>query len=235
MPVALVTGANRGLGLEFTRQYLDAGWQVLAACRNPESSDALAALASDGLTPVAIDVTDHETIARAVESLAEQSIDVLINNAGVFGPNSGQHNDWRQTFGHMDYDIWADVIRINTMGPFRMAEAFIGNVANSEQKKLITISSNMGSIGDPEKGQHFAYRTSKAAVNMAMATLADALAPQEIIVALLDPGWCRTDMGGGGADYDPAESVKRMRGIIDELTIGDTGRFLRHDGYEHPW
>lgn len=235
MPVALVTGANRGLGLEFTRQYLEADWQVLAACRNPGDSEAFAELASDRLEPIRIDVSDHDTIARAAEALADRPVDVLINNAGVFGPNSGQHNDWRQTFGHMDYEIWADVIRINTMGPFRMAEAFIDNVAKSEQKKLITISSSIGSIGDPEKGQHFAYRTSKAAVNMAMAKLADSLASQKIIVGLLDPGWCRTDLGGSGADYDPAESVARMRGIIEGLTIGDTGRFLRHDGYEHPW
>ena len=235
MPVALVTGANRGLGLEFTRQYLEADWQVLAACRNPDASKAFAELSSNRLEPIQIDVSDHDTIARAAEALADRPIDVLINNAGVFGPNSGQHNDWRQTFGHMDYEIWADVIRINTMGPFRMAEAFIDHVAKSEQKKLITISSSIGSIGDPEKGQHFAYRTSKAAVNMAMAKLADSLASQKIIVGLLDPGWCRTDLGGSGADYDPAESVARMRGIIEGLTIGDTGRFLRHDGYEHPW
>ncbi len=235
MPVVLITGANRGLGLEFTRQYLDAGWQVLAGCRQPESSEALTGLAGDKLTPVAIDVTDHDTIATAAQQLADQPIDVLINNAGVFGPNSGAHNDWRQNFGHMDYDVWADVLRINTMGPFRMAEAFVENVASSKQKKLITISSSLGSIGDPEKGQHFAYRTSKAAVNMAMATLADELAPQDIVVALLDPGWCRTDMGGGGADFDPADSVARMRGLIEDMTVGDSGRFLRHDGYEHPW
>ncbi len=235
MPVALVTGANRGLGLEFTRQYLDAGWRVLAACRQPETSEAFVELGGEMLTPVAIDVTDHDTIAAAAQQLAGQAIDVLINNAGVFGPNSGQHNDWRQNFGHMDYDVWADVLRINTMGPFRMAEAFVENIASSEQKKLVTISSSLGSIGDPEKGQHFAYRTSKAAINMAMATLADELAPQDIVVGLLDPGWCRTDMGGGGADFDPADSVARMRALIEGMTIGDTGRFLRHDGYEHPW
>ena len=121
------------------------------------------------------------------------------------------------------------------MGPFKVTEAFIANVANSEQKKVITISSNLGSIGDPEKGMHFAYRTSKSAVNMAMATLADELKPQDIVVAIFDPGWCRTDLGGGGADYDPADSVQRMRGLIADLTIGDSGRYLRHDGYEHPW
>lgn len=236
MPTVLITGANRGLGLEFVRQYLADSWHVIAGCRDPQAADTLSELAGDHsrLRVVAIDVTDRESINRAAVELAGTPIDVLINNAGIFGPMQGD-NDWRQNFGHIDYDIWHDVIAINTMGPVKMAEAFIDHVAGSEQKKIITISSSLGSIGDPERGMHLAYRTSKAAVNMAMATLADELASLGVIIGILDPGWCRTDMGGSGADYAPEDSVFRMRGVIADLNQETSGAFLRHDGYRHPW
>jgi NAD(P)-dependent dehydrogenase (short-subunit alcohol dehydrogenase family) len=237
MPTALITGANRGLGLEFTRQYLGDGWQVITGCRKPDEAGALAVLSrtESALRVVRLDVADHDSVQGAARDIGNQPIDVLINNAGLFGPKVGANNDWRQSFGHIDYDIWRDVLGVNTMGPVKIAETFVDNVAASEQKKLITISSGLGSIGDTDSEGLFAYRTSKAAVNMAMVTLAQQLSPQSIIVALLCPGWCRTDMGGEEAPLEPAESVANMRRLIDGFTLEDTGTFTHHSGRRLPW
>ncbi len=237
MPTALITGANRGLGLEFTRQYLGDGWRVIAGCRKPREADALSALADAeaALRIVRLDVADHDSIRRTAGDIGDQPIDVLINNAGLFGPKVGANNDWRQSFGHIDYDIWRDVLNVNTLGPVKIAETFVGNVAVSKQKKIITISSQLGSIDDLDSEGLFAYRTSKAAVNMAMVTLAQQLSPQGIIVALFCPGWCRTDMGGDGAPLEPADSVADMRRLIAGLTLEDTGTFTHHSGKRVPW
>jgi NAD(P)-dependent dehydrogenase (short-subunit alcohol dehydrogenase family) len=236
MPTALITGANRGLGFEFTRQYLGDGWTVFAACRNPGESGFLTDLGHkhSSLQVVEIDVSDGESVDRAADALEDTAIDVLVNNAGIFGPDEGRNNDWRQDFGHMDYASWSDVFQVNTMGPMRVSEAFVDNVAASEQKKIITISSGLGSIAS-SSGGYFAYRSSKAAVNMVMATLAAELAPLDIIVTLIDPGWCRTDMGGSAAHHDPAESVERMRTVIENLTTADSGTFRHHAGERLPW
>lgn len=237
MPTALITGANRGLGFEFARQYLDDEWHVIAACRKPGDSPALAELGKryPRLQRVAVEVCDHATIERAATQLRDQPIDVLINNAGVFGPSESVDSDPGQSFGHIDYDAWGEVMRVNTMAPVKMVEAFVGHVALGEQKKIITISSSMGSISNTGTGGHFAYRTSKAAVNMAMATLADTLSPQGIIVVMLCPGWCRTDMGGSTAVHEPADSVARMRRLIADFTLEDTGTFTQHSGERLPW
>ena len=237
MPTALITGTNRGLGLEFTRQYLEDGWNVIAACRNPGRAEALGKLADahSRLQTVTIDVADRESVDRAAQAIGDQSIDVLINNAGVFGPKVSAENDWRQSFGHIDYDVWNSVLAINTMGPVKMVEAFIGNVASGVQKKIVTISSGLGSIGDVGSEGLFAYRTSKAAVNMAMVALAHQLSSQGIIVAVLCPGWCRTDMGGDDARNDPVDSVSNMRALIEQFTLEDTGTFTHHSGKRLPW
>ena len=237
MPTALITGANRGLGLEFTRQYLEDAWHVIAGCRNPGRAEALDELAEthSRLQVEAIDVANGASVDDAAAEIGEQPIDVLINNAGVFGPKATAENDWRQSFGHIDYDIWEEVLTVNTMGPVKMAEAFVANIASGEQKKIITISSGLGSIGDVGSEGLFAYRTSKAAVNMAMVALAHQLSPQGIVVALLCPGWCRTDMGGNDAPHDPNDSVERMRKLIAGFTLDDTGTFTHHSGKRLPW
>lgn len=237
MPTALITGANRGLGYEFTRQYLDDGWRVIGACRKPGDADALTELGKQfpRLQTVAIDVRDHATIDRAAEQFRDQPIDVLVNNAGIFGPSNAVEGDQGQNFGHIDYDAWAEVLNVNSIAPIKMAEAFVGNVSLGDQKKIVTISSGMGSIADTGTGGHFAYRTSKSAVNMAMATLADTLSAQGIIVVMLCPGWCRTDMGGDAAPNDPADSVSRMRELIAQFTQEDSGTFTHHSGKRLPW
>jgi NAD(P)-dependent dehydrogenase (short-subunit alcohol dehydrogenase family) len=231
MPSVLITGANRGLGLEFALQYLAAGWRVYAACRHPELADKLQALlkgSADRIELLAMDVALAPSIARAAASLHGRSIDVLINNAGI-GGNSGQET------GRVDYQNWAQVLQVNTMGPLRVTEAFLEHVARSERKLIVTITSGLGSIADNTSGGSIAYRSSKAAVNMAMRSVAIDLAPRGISSVLVSPGWVRTDMGGAGATLSAAESVLAMRRLIETLGPAHSGKFLRLDGQEYPW
>jgi NAD(P)-dependent dehydrogenase (short-subunit alcohol dehydrogenase family) len=176
MSSTLITGANRGLGLEFARQYLNDGWQVYATCRDPKAASELRHLADasgDRLEILALDVTDLATIKAAAAELDRQAIDLLINNAGVGGARG-------QTIGNIDYDAWAKVLDVNTMGPLRVSEAFVDHLARSERKLIVTLTSGMGSIADNTSGGAMAYRSSKAAVNMVMRSLAIDLAPRGI-------------------------------------------------------
>jgi NAD(P)-dependent dehydrogenase (short-subunit alcohol dehydrogenase family) len=236
MSTVLITGANRGLGLEAARQYAVAGWQVLATCRRPERARDLARLAETAseLQVLPLDVTDFDSVDRLADSLAGTAIDLLLNNAGIFGPQESAHKGGGQGFGDMDYEEWEQVLRVNTLAPFKLAEAFVEGVAESQQKKIVTISSSMGSIGEGGAGYH-AYRSSKAAVNRVMAGLAEELRPRGIVVVLLCPGWVQTDMGGPQAELTPEESVAGMCRVIDGLRLSDSGSFLQHDGSRVPW
>ena len=183
MPSVLITGANRGIGLEFARQYLADGWQVYAACRDPTSASELRRLAqaSDhNLRVLALDVTNPETVKAVAAELDGQAIDLLLNNAGVGGPRG-------QTVGNIDYKAWAKVLDVNTMGPMRVSEAFVDHVARSERKLIVTLTSGMGSIADNTSGGSIAYRSSKAAVNMVMRSLAIDLAPRGVTCVVVNP------------------------------------------------
>jgi NAD(P)-dependent dehydrogenase (short-subunit alcohol dehydrogenase family) len=231
MPSALITGANRGLGLEFARQYLANGWQVYAACRDPESASELRRLADGSgqkLVIIGLDVTDPLSIKAAAAELAGRAIDVLLNNAGVGGVRG-------QTIGNIDYKAWAKVLDVNTLGPMRVAEAFVDNVARSERKLIVTITSGMGSIADNTSGGAFAYRSSKAAVNMVVRSLAIDLAPRGITCVVINPGWVQTDLGGSQATLAPAESVTRLRRLMERLGPAQSGRFFNYDGREYAW
>jgi NAD(P)-dependent dehydrogenase (short-subunit alcohol dehydrogenase family) len=231
MPSALITGANRGLGLEFARQYLADGWQVYAACRDPESASELRQLADGSgqkLLIIGLDVTDPLSIKAAATELAGRAIDVLLNNAGVGGVRG-------QTIGNIDYKAWAKVLDVNTLGPMRVAEAFVDNVVRSERKLIVTITSGMGSIADNTSGGAFAYRSSKAAVNMVMRSLAIDLASRGITCVVINPGWVQTDMGGSHATLTPAESVTRLRRLMETLGQAQSGRFFNYDGREYAW
>jgi NAD(P)-dependent dehydrogenase (short-subunit alcohol dehydrogenase family) len=231
MPSVLVTGANRGLGLEFARQYLGDGWQVYAACRDPESASDLRGLADASdqkLRILALDVTDLARVKAAAAELNGQAIDILLNNAGVGGARN-------QTIGYIDYDAWAKVLDANTMGPMRVSEAFVDNVVQSGRKLIVTLTSGMGSIGDNTSGGAIAYRSSKAAVNMVMRSLAIDLAPRGITCVVINPGWVQTDMGGPHASLTPAESVARLRRLLDNLGPAQSGKFFNHDGREYAW
>ena len=231
MPSVLITGANRGLGFEFARQYLLDGWRVFATCRDPLAADRLQDLAKSGgskLTVVAMDVTDSISVRKAVAQINNVAIDVTINSAGITGV-SGQRP------GHIDYDSWARVLNVNTMGPLRVLEAFVGHLARSERKLAISITSGMGSLADNTSGGSIAYRSSKAALNMVMRSAAIDLAPRGIACILINPGWVKTDMGGPNAKLSPEESVGAMRRIIAGLGPEQSGRFYNYDGREYPW
>ena len=231
MPTTLITGANRGLGLEFARQYAADGWQVCAACRNPKSASELHRLADargHSLQILALDVTKPASVKAAAAKLDGLAIDLLLNNAGVGGTRG-------ETIGNIDYKAWAKVLDVNTMGPLRVSEAFVDHVARSGRKLIVTLTSGMGSIADNTSGGSFAYRSSKAAVNMVMRSLAIDLAPRGITCVVVNPGWVQTDMGGPHATLTPAESVSRLRRLIDNLGPAQSGKFFNHDGREYAW
>jgi NAD(P)-dependent dehydrogenase (short-subunit alcohol dehydrogenase family) len=233
MPTVLITGANRGLGLEFARQYAADGWRVLACCRAPAEAPELAAIAGD-VTVHALDVADFSAIDRFAGTLRGTAIDVLLNNAGYFGPKPVADKNPAQVFGHLDYDIWLRVLRINTLAPMKMAEAFVDHVAASTGKTIVTISSTEGSIAKA-KGGIYAYKTSKAAVNMAMHNLSFDLRDRRIVTAVFCPGWVKTRMGGTTAPLEPPQSIAGMRKTIAGLTLETSGRFWLYDGSAVPW
>ncbi len=224
----LVTGANRGLGLEFTKQYAADGWNVLACCRHPQSAMTLQALATtnNNIKVHALDVADFAQIDALALKLKDENIDVLINNAGVYPSSS---------FGNTDYNAWADGFKINSMAPLKMAEAFVQHVTRSQLKKIATITSKMGSIDDNTSGESYSYRSSKTAVNMVMKSLSIDLKPYGISVITLHPGWVQTDMGGPNGLINAQTSVTGLRQQIDALNLGNTGRFVAYDGKAINW
>jgi NAD(P)-dependent dehydrogenase (short-subunit alcohol dehydrogenase family) len=231
MSSVLITGANRGLGLEFATQYLAADWRVYAACRHPQSAEKLQRLArerTERITLVALDVSSAPSVARAAESLRGHPIDVLINGAGIMGAPG-------QRTGNVDYESWAKVLDVNTMGPLRVTEAFVDHVARSERKLVLTITSGMGSIADNTSGGSIAYRSSKAAVNMVMRSAAIDLAARGISCVLVNPGWVKTDMGGPNATLSASASVTAMRRLIETLGPAQSGKFFNYDAREYPW
>ena len=227
MPSVLITGANRGLGLEFPRQYAADGWRVFAACRDPAGARDLAAVEGD-VSAETLDVDDGPQVAALANKLSGQPIDVLINNAGIYGPKD-------VTRDTVVYDAWGQVFRTNAMSPLAVSAAFAANVAQGGQKKIITLSSIMGSIAENDSSGDFIYRSSKAAVNAVMKSLAGDLKSEGITVVVLHPGWVRTDMGGPDASIEAPESVTGMRAVIAGLKESDSGRFLNYDGTEIPW
>lgn len=232
MKTVLITGANRGIGLEFVRQYAAEGWRVLACCRKPAAADTLNRLVSqfpDRIQVHALDVTDHQQIEQLAQTLTDQPIDLLINNAGVYPPARGD------SFGKTDYAAWQHTFAVNTMAPLKIAEAFIRQVSLSELKTIVTITSKMGSIADNSGGGSYIYRSSKAGVNIVAKSLSIDLSPQRIIVVVLHPGWVKTDMGGPGALITATQSVTGMRRVIGNLTLQDSGKFYAFDGQIVPW
>jgi NAD(P)-dependent dehydrogenase (short-subunit alcohol dehydrogenase family) len=175
-----------------------------------------------------MDVTDAKSVKAAVAKLQGQAVDLLLNNAGVGGARG-------QTIGNIDYAAWAKVLDVNTMGPMRVSEAFLDHVARSDRKLIVTLTSGMGSIADNSSGGSIAYRSSKAAVNMVMRSLAIDLAPRNITCVVVNPGWVQTEMGGPHATLTPAESVTRLRRLIDTLGPAQSGKFFNHDGREYAW
>lgn len=224
MPTVLITGANRGIGLEFARQYVADGWEVVATARHPDEADDLIAL---GVERHPLDVADFAGIESLARGLAGRPIDVLLNNAGVYGG--------RQDFGDIDPDDWAYTLRVNALAPLMMARAFVGHLEGGRRKIIANMSSKMGSMADNGSGGVYSYRSSKAAQNAVTRSLSHDLAPRGIICLALHPGWVRTRMGGGGALIGADESAAGLRRVIDSATPAHSGRFWNHDGQEIPW
>lgn len=245
MPTVLVTGAGRGLGLEFARQYAADGWQVIGTVRDPARAAALDGIARAHPGRVRIetlDVTDFASIDALAARLRGDAggplpIDVLINSAGTMGGGSfAQAGMNMGKFGSSDFDDWQYVFRVNVAAPMKMAEAFIQHVAASGERKLVALSSIIGSIAKNQIGGMYAYRATKAGLNAVLRSLAiDLGRKHQVCVASLHPGWVRTDMGGPRADIDAATSVAGMRQVIAGLNPERAGRFWMYDGSELPW
>jgi NAD(P)-dependent dehydrogenase (short-subunit alcohol dehydrogenase family) len=223
MPTVLITGANRGLGLEFARQYAADGWRVIATSRALEKA---AALRSQGAEVHPLDVADTAAVAALGRELQRETIDVLIANAGIAGPRGMKAEA-------IDAAGWAEIFRVNTMAPLALAGAFTAQVARSEQRKVIAITSRLGSIAANSEGGMYAYRSSKAALNAVWHSFA--LDHRELTAAVLHPGWVRTDMGGKSAALGVEESVAGMRSVIAGLGKAESGGFFSYDGSPIPW
>ncbi len=223
----MVTGANRGIGLELVRQYAADGERVFACCRKPQAANRLKEIvkgSADRVTICRLDVTSPEDIAALKQQLGGTPIDILINNAGISG---GRDPD-------VDYDAWEEAFRVNSIAPYRISATFHANLASGELKKLATISSQLGSITN-NSGGRTAYRASKAAVNQVMKGLAYEYRRDGIAVVMLHPGWVRTDMGGPQAPVSPEESARGIKQVIEELRIENTGKFMDFQGRDLPW
>jgi NAD(P)-dependent dehydrogenase (short-subunit alcohol dehydrogenase family) len=226
MPTVFITGANRGIGLEFTRQYAAASYTVIATCRNPLGVGELATVPGD-IQVHGLEVTSGAQLARLADDLSEVPFDILINNAGIYGPRSYDPAE-------ADVAEWLKVMEVNVMTPLAVSAAFVRNVA-AGHGKIATLSSKMGSMSDNTSGGSYIYRSSKAAVNAVMKSLSIELQGKSIPVCMLHPGWVQTDMGGENALITTEESVSGMRQVIDDLSMTTTGHFFNYDGTEIPW
>ena len=229
MTTILITGANRGIGLEFSRQYAATAADVIACCREPDKAEELNALAKrDSNVRVAkLDVTDPASVAALKAELGRAPIDILINNAGVAGFTE-------RPKGIIDVDGWLHIFAVNSVAPVLVAVALRDNLLAGTQKKLVTITSQLGSIAN-HSGGAFPYHASKAAVNSLMHGLSKDWARDGVAVGIFHPGWVQTDMGGSGAPVKPTDSVKGRRAQIAALNIGNSGTFRDYTGKELPW
>jgi len=230
MTTVLVTGANRGLGLEFVRQYAADGARVMACARHPGEAKAMLDIAAPSKGKVTVhplDVASDASVAHLASEIGDEPIDILINNAGVYG---GDH----QRLGDIDYEAWIRTFNVNALGPVRVIEALRGNLMKGREKKAVAITSAMGSTARHDGGA-LIYRASKAALNNAVRGLSLALKPDGLILAAMHPGWVKTDMGGANAALTPERSIASMRKVIAGLSPADSGRYINYDGSEIPW
>jgi len=225
VPSVLISGANRGLGLEFARQYAADGWVVHATARNPVAADALSAL---GVQVHELDIADEDSIRALAQKLAGEPLDVLIANSGI-------HRDFElpiETIGRADF---LDVFAVNTFGPLRLAAALLPNLERGERKLATAMSSLMSSITRNDWGTQHIYRASKTALNAVWTSLAREWRPRGIACVLIRPGYVRTALTRYQGDLDPPESVAGLRKVIAGLSLADSGRLIGYDGKELPW
>lgn len=226
----IVTGANRGIGLEFVKQLVERGDEVFATARRPDAAEALNALAaeSDGLVRVLqLDVADEESLSAFLDEVGDTPIDALINNAGIY-PRAGG-------LGELDYEEMRRGFEVNTIAPLRLAEALLPNVRAGEGKRIMCLTSQMGSIDDNGSGGSYAYRMSKTALNMGVRSLAIDVRGEGIAAFVIHPGWVQTDMGGPNAKITTEQSVSGMLAVLDSADTAIGGHFMNWDGAELPW
>lgn len=233
MPSVFITGANRGLGLEFVRQYVAEGWEVFAACRDPASASELTVLVDHGVQVVPLDVSSDKDVAALPQRLADHPLDLVINNAGIFGAQA------HQSFGTLDAATFLAAQRVNAFAPLAITQGLLPNlraaVQQRGQARVAMVSSRMGSISDNTTGGQYVYRASKASLNALCRCLCVDLAPLSIHVAVLHPGWVRTDMGGPQGQIDPPQSVAGMRAVLAALDAKQSGRFCDYQGKDVTW
>lgn len=223
-PTVLITGANRGLGLEFAKQYSADGWNVIGTARKPDRADQLQALP---VRVLQLDVTSQKSVNALVNELNGQPVDLLINNAGIF-PRVGRISE-------INDDDFDRTLAVNLMGPVRVTRALLPHLSKSDKKTVVNITSQLASIAKNSSGNFYGYRESKAALNMFSKTLAIELAGDGFTVLALHPGWVQTDMGGPNATLKPEESVSGMRSVIAGLTPEDSGSYRAYNGDDVPW
>jgi NAD(P)-dependent dehydrogenase (short-subunit alcohol dehydrogenase family) len=234
----LITGASRGLGLEFTRRHLERGDRVFATCRRPAAARALRALQvahPDRLTVVPLDVGDPASIRGSHRTVAAQTdaLDLLVNNAGIYSARGSE--DPSERFGALRFEDALLLLRVNAVAPLLVAQRYLSLLEAGRAPRLVSISSEYGSVSGNTDGFPYYYAASKAALNMLMRSLAADAARGPIVTVLLDPGWVSTDMGGPEAPVTPAQSVAGMMRVIDGLSARHNGRFLDREGAEVPW
>ena len=234
----LITGANRGLGLAFTRQYLEQGAHVFAGCRKPAAAPSLHTLQArypQRLSLVALDVADDDAIRTAHDAVHSQTdrLDVLINNAGIY--SSGGSDEPSEHLGDLSFEDALMVLRVNAVAPLLVAQQFLDLLRAGDHAKIISISSGYGSVSGNTGGFPYYYSASKAALNMFMRSLAADAKRWGITTVLLDPGWVSTDMGGPSAPITPEQAVRSMIRLIDSLRLRHNGRFLTWQGDEQDW
>ncbi len=225
----LVSGANRGIGLELVRQYHEAGWRVIGTARDPEAAKELKAVGDDVLVP-RLDVTSAESVHELAKSLEGRPIDLLINNAGV-----GVGLDGGPSLQTLKLEEFEHVLQVNALGPIRVTQALLPTLRAGKGKTVVSITSVLGSISLDTGGGFYGYRESKAALDMFMRTLAAELRPEQFICVPIHPGWVKTEMGGPDAQLTTEESVTGIRKVLDKLTPADSGKFWSYDGSNLPW
>lgn len=232
MTTVVITGANRGIGLALARAHRERGDVVIAGCRTPAAAGELAAT---GAEVHAVDLGDAEAIERFAAAVGERPVDVLVNNAGLDARAFGAADAERDVLT-LDASVLTDVLRVNTIGPWLLTRALVPNLRAAAGARVVMVSSQVGSMEVAQRiGRDVAYTTSKAALNMIAVKFAQALRPDGITVVAVHPGFVRTDMGGAGADLDPAEAAAGIVATVDALTLERSGSFLRWDGTTHPW
>jgi NAD(P)-dependent dehydrogenase (short-subunit alcohol dehydrogenase family) len=220
----LVTGANRGIGLEYARQFSAKGYTVIGTARRPDAAEELAAVAE---RVEQLDVADPASVAALAKRLDGVPIDILINNAGILDRNE-------LTIDTVNYDSMERAYQVNTIGPLRVTQSLLPNVRAGDRKLIISMSSQLGSI-ERSKGRYYSYRASKAALNMLNSIWSAEFGPEGITCTVLHPGWVRTDLGGPNATYSPQESVAGLIRVIEGLTTEDNGRFYDFQGQPIAW